>query len=242
MKSPREGSTISPNEPATFDISAKFITIRRCAALGCTPYERAGMDISECTLSDAVAALRAGKPAIFPTDTVFGLGVSVRHAAGPDALYALKDREARKPIAWLVGGADDIDIYGADVPSYAKKLAQAFWPGSLTLIVNASESVPVPFKSHEGTIGLRMPNNETAREVIRLVGCPLATTSANPAGSPAPYVVSEIDNELAKAVGVVISDNLAKSGVASTIVDCTGDRPHLVRCGAISAADIAAHS
>lgn len=200
------------------------------------------MDLSECTLSDATAALCDGKPVIFPTDTVYGLGVSVRHAASPDALYSLKHRESRKPIAWLVGSVDDLDVYGADVPPFAKNLAQAFWPGSLTLIVKASAEVPVSFQSGEGTIGLRMPNNETALELIRLVGCPVATTSANPAGSPAPYVAGDIDDELANAVGVVVFDGLEKSGVASTILDCTGDGPRMVRCGAISAADIAARS
>lgn len=200
------------------------------------------MDSSECSFGDAVAALRAGQPAIFPTDTVCGLGVSIRHAASPRVLFELKEREANKPIAWLVGSVEDLDVYGADVPLLAKNLAQAFWPGSLTLIVKASEEVPAAFRSEAGTIGLRMPNNETALELIREVGCPLATTSANPAGRLAPRTESEIDEDLARAVGVVVSDGLEKSGVASTILDCTGDHPLMVRCGAVSAADIAARS
>lgn len=208
----------------------------------CTPYERAGMDISECSLGEAAAALRAGDPAIFPTDTVYGLGMSIGHAPSPERLFELKQRDPRKPIAWLIGDVADLETYGADVPLFAKDLARTFWPGSLTLIVKASDAVPAAFRSSEGTIGLRMPDNETALELIRLVGCPLATTSANPAGRRAPHAPEEIDGALAAQVGVVVLDDLEKSGVASTILDCTGDHPHMMRCGAITAADIAARS
>ena len=200
------------------------------------------MDVSDSAFDDAVEALRAGRPVLFPTDTVCGLGVSVRHAATPDILFTLKHRERSKPIAWLVGGAEDLDKYGADVPALAKDLARVFWPGPLTLVVKASKKVPLAFQSEAGTIGLRMPGNKTALGLIRAVGCPLATTSANITGRPSPRTVDDIDNDLVRAVGVVLDDGQEKSGVASTVLDCTGDHPLMLRCGAISAADIAAHS
>ena len=130
---------------------------------------------------EAVAALKRGEAVIFPTETVYGLGVSVEAAASPEALYDLKERDRGKPVSWLVGGADDLDRYGAHVPDLARRLARAYWPGPLTLIVEASDAVPAAFRSAAGSIGLRMPDNDTALELIEAVGCPLATTSSTPA-------------------------------------------------------------
>ena len=99
------------------------------------------------TIDQAARALRQGEAVIFPTETVYGLGVSVRAATGPDVLYDLKERDRGKPISWLVGGADDLDRYGARVPAIARKLADAYWPGPLTLVVHASDEVPEAFRS-----------------------------------------------------------------------------------------------
>ncbi len=119
------------------------------------------------TIDQAARALRQGEAVIFPTETVYGLGVSVRAATGPDVLYDLKERDRGKPISWLVGGADDLDRYGARVPALVRKLAGAYWPGPLTLVVHASDEVPEAFRSDAGTIGLRMPDNATALALVR---------------------------------------------------------------------------
>ena len=190
------------------------------------------------SMQQTAQALRQGAPAIFPTDTVYGLGVAVEYAESPEALYALKGREARKPIAWLVGGVEALDAYGCSVPAYAYAAARTFWPGPLTLVVKASEAVPAAYASAEGTIGLRMPASETALKLIEAVGCPLSTTSANPSGAPAPYNVASVDEALAAQVGAVLADSAAKSGVASTIVDCTGPAPRILREGGVSAAQM----
>ena len=200
------------------------------------------MGFAISTIEQAAAALRRGSAAIFPTDTVFGLGVSVRDAASPRILFDLKKRDAGKPVAWLVGGEGDLAAYGSDVPGYAFSLARAFWPGPLTLIVRASDAVPRAFQSEAGTIGLRMPASDTALALIRAVGCPLATTSANRSGAPAPYRLESLDVLLALAVGTVVTDEGEKSGVASTVVDCTGDRPVIVGERALTASDVDACS
>ncbi|WP_172136354.1 L-threonylcarbamoyladenylate synthase [Adlercreutzia sp. ZJ473] len=192
------------------------------------------------TAAEAVAALERGEAVIFPTDTVYGVGVSVRHAESPEKLYQLKQRDARKPVAWLVGSAGDLARFGEDVPALASALARAFWPGPLTLIVRASESVPRAFCSAAGTVGLRMPDSATALGLLRLVGAPLATTSANPSGAPAPRCFADVDAAFAAQVGCVVVDDAPRSGVASTILDCTGDHPLLVREGGITVADMRA--
>lgn len=185
--------------------------------------------------TQVVDVLKAGKPAIFPTDTVYGLGVAVDFAPTPEALFSLKHRFGAKPVAWLVGGVADLTNYGQGVADYAVRLAQTFWPGALTLVVKASARVPMVYQSHEGTIGLRMPNNAQTLALIKDVGCPLATTSANFAGGHAPQALGEIDPALACEVGAVLAGahGAALSGVASTVVDCTGAQPHILRQGDI---------
>ena len=103
--------------------------------------------MESCSLDEAACALRRGEVAIFPTDTVYGLGVAVNAADGPGALYALKGRDEGKPIAWLVDGPAALDRYGCDVLVIARLAAAAFWPGPLTLIVRASDAVPPAFRS-----------------------------------------------------------------------------------------------
>lgn len=195
------------------------------------------------TSAQVVAALESGQPVVFPTDTLFGLGVSVMHASSPEALYEIKRRSHKKPVAWLVGSIEDLSKYGKVVPDFAFALARTFWPGPLTIIVKASDEVPAVFRSEEGTIGLRMPANPTAQALLQQLGCPIATTSANLSGQKNTIAFNEIDSSIFDAIGAAISDDEPKSGIASTIVDCSsGHHPVLMREGAITVADIRALS
>lgn len=198
--------------------------------------------VNSQTVAETAAVLRHGEPAIFPTETVYGLGVAVACADTPDVLFDLKERDRGKPVAWLVADHGDLDRYGRALPDFARALARTFWPGPLTLIVKASDAVPPAFRSKEGTIGLRMPNSETALALIRAVGSPLATTSANRSGARAPRSFDDLDPSLAEAVGALLRDDERKSGVASTVIDCTHDHPIMMREGAVSVADIQALS
>ena len=187
-------------------------------------------------VANAAAVLRAGGAAVFPTDTVYGLGVAVNSCASPQQLFAIKRRDQGKPVAWLVGGVDDLDKYGKDVPVWARAAATQHWPGALTLIVRASSAVPAAFQSAEGTVGLRMPNSDIALSLIRAVGAPLATTSANISGAPAPSQDVQLDLELLKQADAVVRgiDCIGGEGVASTVVDCTGEHPVVLRQGSIT--------
>ena len=191
-------------------------------------------------MAQTAAALAAGKPAVYPTETVYGIGVAVGRAESPDVLFDIKRRPHGKPVAWLVGSVDDLERYGSGVPDFARAIARTFWPGPLTLIVNASEAVPPAFRSQEGTIGLRMPDNRTVLELIERVGAPLATTSANVSGCTPPQSFDEVDPELLDQVAAFLDDDEEKSGVSSTVLDCTKDHPTVVREGAITIKDIAA--
>lgn len=209
------------------------------------------------TLEEAEGALAAGRAVILPTDTVFGLGVSVRAVPGPEALYALKHRDGDKPVAWLVEGPEALDAYGSAVPPYARRLAEAFWPGALTLVVRAADTVPRAFQSAAGTIGLRMPASDAALALIRAAGCPLAVTSANISGHTAVGDATALDPSLADATaGVYLPEAAGREREAkpaspeappcaahasptdaaplpSTVLDCTADYPRVLREGAL---------
>ena len=184
-------------------------------------------------LSAAVEALQQGKAVVFPTDTVYGLGVSVKHAASPQAIYDIKHRDAGKPIAWLVGGPEALDVYGNSVPEQVRELARKHWPGALTIIVRASSEVPVAYASAEGTIGLRMPASPVALALIERLGSPLATSSANLSGGPDPRLASELDESLRQAVGAIVEDDVLESGVPSTVIDCSQGTISVIRQGGI---------
>lgn len=185
------------------------------------------------TFDHIVQALAEGKPAIFPTDTVYGLGVAVNAAKSPQILYELKERDEGKPVAWLIGEVADITRYGKKVPDYALELAQTYFPGGLTLVVQAAEEVPVSFQGKDGTIGLRMPDYPLTLDLIKQVGAPLATTSANISGEPATSCFKDISPQLLKKVEAALQADPAKIAPASTVVDCTGTRPQVLRQGAI---------
>ena len=185
-------------------------------------------------MQQAVDALKAGDAVVFPTDTVYGLGVAVGPCASPAELFRIKQRDEGKPVAWLVGSVDDMRVYGLDVSEQAIDLAEKHWPGALTLIVKASGKVPVAFQSATGTIGLRMPNSETALTLIRGVGVPVATTSANISGAPAPSCDAELDEAVLSRAAAVVRGEDCLGGCASTVVDCTKETLVVLRQGSIT--------
>lgn len=196
--------------------------------------------VEEQEMAKAVAALTAGQPVIFPTDTVYGIGVAVGLASSPQAIYADKKRDANKAIPWLVGSPSALTRYGRDVSQLAHDMVSQFWPGPLTLIVKAGDNVPEAFRGANDTIALRMPNDPIALSLIDRVGFPLATSSANFQGEKPPQTLAGVNAEFASQVPVVLGDDVPRSGVSSTIVDCTGDHPQILRVGAITAADFKA--
>jgi L-threonylcarbamoyladenylate synthase len=159
----------------------------------------------------AVAALRAGRTVILPTDTVYGLCALPEHE---DVLYELKGRDRSKPVALL---AADIDALVAAVPGLDPSLLEKYLPGPYTLVV--------------GSVGVRVPNlPPAAADVVRAVGV-VAATSANLSGGPEPRLVEDIPEEIRAACGAVV-DTGELPGVPSTVIDLTGAEPRVLREGA----------
>lgn len=190
------------------------------------------------SVDEVARALRAGRAAVFPTDTVYGIGVAVTRTASPIEVYDAKRRDHDKPLPWLVDGLTALDAFGRDVPEYARALAKEFWPGQLTLIVPASPAVPREFGAENRTVALRMPDDATALELIARVGCPIANSSANFQGYTPPQSYADIDPEFLAQLAASCGDDVPRSGVSSTIVDCTGAAPRVVREGKVAVAEV----
>jgi len=181
--------------------------------------------------------LMQGAVIVFPTETVYGLGALVDKdtVAGAHELFDIKQRPTGIPVPVLVADEDALDVYGVDVPAYAHRLAQEFWPGPLTIVVKASAMIPPEFTNQEdGTVGLRLPDNEVVLQLMRATGRPLYATSANTHGTPPPTSVSELEPSIADAASLILDGGPTKVRVSSTVVRCTGDEPEVLREGPIS--------
>jgi L-threonylcarbamoyladenylate synthase len=188
----------------------------------------------------AVAVLRAGGLVALPTDTVYGIGVALETPGGVERLFAAKRRPPDKGIMLLLDDAAQAARIGHMTPS-AIALAEAIWPGGLTVVVPQRPDVPLPATLTGGlpTIGLRAPDRAAPRALAQAVG-PLPVTSANVSGLPEASDAEAIVEQLGEAVDLVLDGGPAHGGPPSTVVDCTGERPVILRVGAIPTDRVAA--
>jgi len=186
----------------------------------------------------AVDALRAGGIVALPTDTVYGVAVALDTPGGIEALFAAKRRPPEKGVMLLLAEAAQAPEV-ASWPPDAAALAEAFWPGGLSLVVPQRVDVPLPRALTGGapTIGLRTPDHPAPRALAAAIG-PLPTTSANVSGLPEARTAAEIVEQLGAAIALVLDGGPAQGGPASTVVDCTVDPPRILRTGAIVAAEL----
>ena len=187
----------------------------------------------------AATVLRDGGLVVFPTETVYGIGALADSKFGAQEIFEVKVRPLDKPLPWLVESEDALDTYGIDVPEYAHHLARAFWPGPLTLVVKASERVGRDFRAPDGTVALRSPKHEVVIELLQAAGGPIIATSANTSGNPAPGTFEEVEVRIVQAADLSLDGGETEHQTASTVVDCTGDAPVILREGAIGSAEIA---
>lgn len=186
---------------------------------------------ADASLAPAIDALRRGELVAFPTETVYGLGAL---ATDPDAVakvYAAKGRPSDNP---LIVHVADGDLSGVveHVSEAARALIQAFWPGPLTLVARRAPGFPDAVSAGRDTVAVRCPDHPLALELIRGAG-PIAAPSANRSGSPSPTRAEHVVADLGEAVAVVVDGGPCAHGLESTIVDVTGERPLVLRPGAI---------
>ena len=188
-------------------------------------------------IAAAAEAVRRGEVVVLPTDTVYGVGVDAFASDAVAAVLAVKGRGREMPLPVLVPSAQTVDGLAADVPDYARDLIRAFWPGPLTLVLPAQSSLMWDLGETNGTVALRMPQNDTALQLLSEVG-PMAVTSANISGQPPATTILEAATQLGSAVSVYLEAGPSTGGLASTILDCTRDTPVILRAGAVSAGQL----
>ncbi len=183
-------------------------------------------------LEAAAHAAASGNLVVLPTDTVYGIGADAFNAAAVRALLAAKGRGPDMPVPVLVGSWTTIEGLVMAVPPVARTLVEAFWPGGLSLVVEHAPSLQWDLGDAKGTVMVRMPLHPVAIDLLRLVG-PMAVSSANRSGQPPATTVADAQAQLGEQVSVYLDGGPSPIGVASTVVDITGDVPRVLRVGAV---------
>lgn len=189
-------------------------------------------------LDAAVSALSRGELVVLPTDTVYGVGANAFDPAAVEVLQAAKGRGRDKPPPVLVGDLAVLAALTTDLPPVAHALAERFWPGPLTLVCRAQPALRWDLGDTRGTVALRMPDHELARELLRRAG-PTAVSSANRTGRPPPATCGDAREQLGESVAVYLDDGAVGTGSPSTILDLTGEHVRVLRPGALSTDDLA---
>ena len=193
-------------------------------------------EIISASLSEAIARalqiLQAGGLVAFPTDTVYGVGALALDGKAVESIYNAKDRPVEKAIPVLIGDLEDLEKVGSDIPDAAHRLASRFWPGPLTIVVPKRSDLPEAV-SATATVGVRVPDHEVARALLRAAG-PLAVTSANISGMQSPVTAQEVYEQLAGRIELILDGGQTPGGVPSTLVDCTTSAIKILREGPIS--------
>ena len=191
-------------------------------------------------IREAAALLRAGELVGIPTETVYGLAANALDGGAVGRIFTAKGRPQDNPLIVHIADWEALPPLVAEVPPLAKKLADAYWPGPLTMIFRKSALIPDEVSAGLSTVAVRMPSHPVARAVIRQAGVPLAAPSANLSGSPSPTLASHVMADMDGRIPAVLDGGECAVGVESTVVDVTKETPCLLRPGGVTPAMLAA--
>ncbi len=198
------------------------------------------MGSDEAAIASGARALAAGDLVAFPTETVYGLGADALSPQAVSRVFAAKGRPPDHPLICHVADAGDLAPLVAEVTPDARALAQAFWPGPLTIILPRSQAVPDAVTGGRDTVAVRVPDHPLALALLEQFGGPVAAPSANRFGRPSPTRAGDVVTELGDAITVVLDGGPCAIGIESTVLDLTTEPPQVLRPGGISAEAIAA--
>jgi L-threonylcarbamoyladenylate synthase len=204
--------------------------------------------ISNCTaeaIHDAALALKAGHLVAFPTETVYGLGADARNPEAVKRIYEVKGRPSDHPLIVHISSINQLDKWATEIPDYAIELARAFWPGPMTLILKRTDIAKNFITGGQDTVGLRVPSDPIALALIqefeKISDSAIAAPSANRFGQVSPTSSSDVQDEIGEFLSdfdLVLDGGRSRIGIESTIVDCTGERPQVLRSGFVTKEDI----
>jgi L-threonylcarbamoyladenylate synthase len=197
-----------------------------------TRYDLSDAEQRDEGVAAAGRAVQRGRLVVLPTDTVYGIGAD---AFNPEAVQRLLDAKGRgrhMPPPVLVSARTTLDALAVDVPDWARTLVETLWPGPLTLVVRQQPSLQWDLGETRGTVAVRMPDHDVALELLSRTG-PLAVSSANRTGLPAATDADAAEAMLGELVRVILDGGSTPGPVPSTIVDCTGEQPRVLREGIV---------
>jgi L-threonylcarbamoyladenylate synthase len=189
---------------------------------------------------DAVEALRAGELVAFPTETVYGLGANANNPDAVRRIFKVKGRPSTHPVIVHIDHPRYLQRWVRDMPPEAKQLADAFWPGPLTLVAKRAPAVSDVITGGQDTVAIRVPNHPVAQQLLNAFGGGIAAPSANRYGHVSPTRAEHVRDEFGEDVKIVLDGGDCKVGLESTIVSCVGDGPRVLRPGSISLSQLRA--
>ena len=201
-------------------------------------FETKLLDNSENSIKKAAELIRTGEVVGMPTETVYGLAANAFDENAVRKIFAAKGRPADNPLIVHVSSFEEIAPLVTEIPALARKCAELFCPGPLTMIMPKSDKIPLVTSGGLDTVGIRMPSNNTARAFIRECGCPIAAPSANLSGSPSPTTARHVLNDMNGRIPAIIDGGACGVGVESTVISFEGDGIRLLRPGFVSAEDL----
>ena len=188
----------------------------------------------------AAEMIRRGELVAIPTETVYGLGANGLDEKAVAKIFEAKGRPQDNPLILHICGAEQIELFCHHIPQKAYDLAEAFWPGPLTIVLPARDVVPKRTTGGLNTVAVRCPDNAVTREIIRLSGVPIAAPSANISGKPSTTTAEHVLHDHDGKIAAVVDGGPSRVGVESTIVDLTEERPRLLRPGGIGPEELIA--
>ena len=192
--------------------------------------------LERASLTRALTVLRGGGLVAFPTDTVYGVGALAFNGAAVESIYAAKQRPVEKAIPVLLSSVEELEKVARSVPPMVRRLAVMFWPGPLTMVLPKLSTLPESV-STTANVAVRVPDHPAALALLSKAG-PLAVTSANLSGQPSPDSAEEVLRQLGGRIPLILEGGKTPGGVPSTLVDCTGREPVILRPGPLSLPDL----
>ena len=193
-----------------------------------------GPDLDDALIEAAAATLRDGGLVGFPTETVYGLGGDATNAEAVAAIFAAKGRPRFDPIIVHLADSAQLESVTPGLPPLAESLAEAFWPGPLTLVLPRKDAIPAIVSAGLPTVGVRVPDHPIARRLIEAAGCPVAAPSANRFGCISPTTAEHVRSQFGDRIEMVLDGGPCRVGVESSVVDLTGPLPRLLRPGGVT--------
>ena len=192
------------------------------------------VQIDEEKIKEAAELIRRGELVAFPTETVYGLGADALHPEASKKIYAAKGRPSDNPLIVHICKFEELEYIAKTVPEQARKLADAFWPGPLTMIVWKNDKVPYETTGGMDTVAVRMPVDPIALKLIEESGCLIAAPSANTSGKPSPTEAAHVALDLDGKIPMILDGGPVGIGIESTIIDLTEEHPMILRPGYIT--------